>query len=133
MKRRILTLTIFVLSLGLMFSGAAFAQDHENAKSRSGDTMVVVEKNQDYSDFEKQIILPDSAAEEGVENSGYGLETANEAREQKRGFGMERAQEARQNEIREQIREQNRENLQDRMPEQNDIRDRAREHMPSAE
>lgn len=133
MKRRILTLTIFVLSLGLMFSSAAFAQDQKGAKPEGDDTIAVVEQDDDYNDVVNQIALPEVAAQQGKDNSHDGLETARQAREHKREFGMERAQEARQNEMREQVREQNRENIQDRMPERDAIRDRAREHMPPAE
>ena len=131
MKRRILTLTIFVLSLGLMFTGAAFAGDQNGAKPE-GDSFIMVEEDETPGEVVNRIELPEVAAQEGVENSEYGPGIANQAREQKRGFGMERAQEARQNEMREQVREQNRENFQDRMPEQDAIRDRVRERRPSA-
>jgi hypothetical protein len=42
------------------------------------------------------IVLPESASAEGVENSAFGLETANAARERGADFGAEMAENARE-------------------------------------
>lgn len=127
MKRRTLTscIFIFMLAAGLMLNGAAFAQDA--TESESEDTMKMVGENQRPEDFDSQITLPEPAAEEGVENSEFGLDKANDAREPKREFGMQRAQEARQNNIKEDVQNRARDRVQeqqDRLPDKDAVTDK---------
>lgn len=132
MKHRTLTscIFIFILASVLMFGGAAFAQ--QNPDSGDADTMTMIKQNQRPEDITNRITLPETAAQEGGENSGSGLNTANQAREQKREFEMERSREARQNNVRDKVQERVRDRIQeqDRIQDMDKdaIRDRRQEH-----
>jgi hypothetical protein len=81
-----------MLTLGV--SLAAHAQEAEPVIVED-DTMVVVDDETAVEDVVNQIELPATASPEGVENSAFGLDTANQAREQGREFGQQQANEAR--------------------------------------
>nr|WP_286775704.1 hypothetical protein [[Pseudomonas] sp. BICA1-14] len=81
-----------MLALGI--SLAAHAQEAEPVIVED-DTMVVVDDETEVEDVVNQIELPATASPEGVENSAFGLDTANQAREQGREFGQQQANEAR--------------------------------------
>ncbi|MFP3983752.1 MAG: hypothetical protein ACLFV2_08710 [Desulfurivibrionaceae bacterium] len=96
MKRKYIYYFFIAAIIG-SYSGVAAAQPNDNADDRALDvTMEVMEEGERPDSAMEDIELPEAASQQGVEGSARGLETANEAREQKREFGRERAQEARQ-------------------------------------
>lgn len=102
MKRRYIYYFFIAAVIG-SYSGVAAAQPNDNADNADLDvTMEVMGEGQGPDRAMETIELPEAAAEQGVESSAKGLETANEAREQKRELGRERAQETRQ--YREEVR-----------------------------
>ncbi|MFP4194506.1 MAG: hypothetical protein ACLFRO_06135 [Desulfobacterales bacterium] len=127
MKRNVIAIIISVVLAAMISAVPAFAQD-KGEKSRDGEaTMKVVGPDETPDRVEQRIrvrdnqnnvssqklSLPEGASEEGVENSAYGLETANQAREQKGDFGRERARQAPGNEIGERVREMIRDRMKD--------------------
>ena len=121
MKLSILILSIFVGFTGLLFADGAVAGS--NPRIEGEDTMTVVRENELPEVVDNEIQLPDSAAQQGVENSGESLGTANQAREKNREYGKERAQEAQQDQIRQQLREGTQDEVQDK------VRERIRENI----
>jgi len=111
MPRSVLISILGLLVAGLIFAAPAMAQDEGD----NGDTIGVVQSDEEPEEVDQRITLPESASEQGKESSSEGLETANEAREKGSEFGRERAEEARQKgkdkaqEARERARERARE------------------------
>lgn len=93
----------YFLMLGLFVSAPVWAQDAEELEG--DDTITVLDEGEDPSNLENDLALPEDAAPEGVENSAFGLETANQARELGREFGQQRAAEARESNRDEAVRE----------------------------
>lgn len=104
MKTRILITTICLMLAGLFSAVPALAQQGGEGKDSEHDTMNVMRPDEVPGDIERRlhvpdqatrdIELPESASEEGHDNSKYGLDTANEAREQRMESGMERRESA---------------------------------------
>lgn len=141
MKRRYIYYFFIAAIIG-SYSGVAAAQPNDNADNADLDvTMEVMEEGQGPDRAMDTIELPETAADQGVESSAKGLETANEARERGREFGRERAQEARQyreearrgvGEDAEQARERAEQNIRDNVPRDrmDNMPDDVRENVP---
>lgn len=81
-----------MMAAGLLAMGVSFA-----ATAQEYDLELdVVEAGETEGELVNRLELPESASDVGVENSRFGLDTANEAREKGREFGQERAMEARE-------------------------------------
>lgn len=83
MRRTLLQQCRWLLPALLLAMPAAFADEHDEGMLATKPDAT-----------EETLILPDEAAPEGHENSAYGLEQANEARDARRAFGESRAEAA---------------------------------------
>lgn len=81
-----------MMAAGLFAMSVSFA-----ATAQEDDVdLDVVEAEETEGELVNRLELPESASDQGVESSQFGLDTANEAREKGREFGQERALEARE-------------------------------------
>jgi hypothetical protein len=87
----------FVLALGLMLGGTAYADDDLS--------MDAVDLDETPEEVLNAIALPEDASETGVASSEFGIDTANQARELGREFGERMAEEAREGNVGQQIRD----------------------------
>lgn len=88
LRHLIYPLTVAVFTLA---GGNALAQEIDDLDV----TMNLVEEGEELANVMEPIVLPNFAAPQGVENSAFGLASANDARNQGREFGQGRAEEAR--------------------------------------
>lgn len=84
--RNWLVLLMFALGLSTLPMTASAQEETE-------ETMEPIDGAEEGAE-ENMLTLPEEAAEEGHINSAFGLETANQARQQGAEFGRQRAEEA---------------------------------------
>lgn len=106
-----------ILTLGLLGASPLYAQDE--------DTMIVIDDETTIDEVTNVLELPEDASAEAVENSAFGVDTANRAREDGRAFGEQQAAEARSRgqEARETAGESARDNARDAADRGSDARD----------
>lgn len=84
--RNWLVLLMFALGLSALPMAASAQEEAEETMETFDDAEEGAEEN--------MLTLPEEAAEEGHINSAFGLETANQARQQGAEFGRQRAEES---------------------------------------